>query len=52
MDYFWTPTPNQLMAIAEGYSSDPRFKENFDKLHPSLAAFMGEAVRIYVQNLH
>lgn len=52
MEYFWTPSPDQLIAIAEGYSSDPRFKKNFDKVHPFLAAFMGEAVKIYVQNLH
>ena len=51
MNYFWTPNPEQLLAIAEGYSSDPRFKKNFDKVHPGLAEFMGEAVRFYVKNL-
>jgi len=51
MDYFWTPSPDQLLAIAEGYSSDPRFKKKFDKVHPGLAKFMGEAVRFYVHNL-
>jgi hypothetical protein len=51
MDYFWTPSPDQLLAIAEGYSSDPRFKKKFDKVHPGLAKFMGEAVRFYMHNL-
>jgi DNA-binding transcriptional MerR regulator len=49
MDHFWTPKLNQLAAIAEGYSSDPRFKANFDKIDPRLAGFMGEAVRVYVK---
>lgn len=48
MDYFWTPNPDQLLALAEGYNDDPRFKANFDKIHPDLAAFMGAAVRVYV----
>jgi hypothetical protein len=32
MDYFWTPTLDQLLALANGYNDDPRFKANFDKL--------------------
>ncbi len=46
---FLSPDNEQLVAIAEGYSLDPRFKTNFDKYHPDLAAFMLEAVKIYVQ---
>lgn len=49
MQYFWSPNNEQLVAIAEGYSLDPRFKVNFDKYHPDLANFMLEAVKIYVQ---
>lgn len=48
MDYFWTPTLDQLAGLAEMYSADPRFRANFDDMHPRLAEFMGEAVRIYV----
>jgi DNA-binding transcriptional MerR regulator len=48
MDYFWTPTLEQLLELANGYNDDMRFKENFDKMHPQLAQFMREAVRIYV----
>src|SRR5215208_2997023 len=48
MDYFWTPRLEQLLALANGYHDDPRFRANFDKMHPQLAEFMREAVRHYV----
>ncbi len=50
MDYFWTPQLDQLLALANGYNDDTRFKANFDKMHPQLAEFMREAVNIYVAN--
>lgn len=50
MDYFWTPNLDQLLALANGYNDDPRFKANFDKMHPQLAEFMREAVQVYVAN--
>ncbi len=50
MDYFWTPQRDQLLALTNGYNDDPRFKANFDKMHPQLAEFMREAVNIYVAN--
>jgi DNA-binding transcriptional MerR regulator len=49
MDYFWTPNLDQLLGLAEMYNTDERFKANFDKIDPHLAAFMLEAVRIYVE---
>lgn len=49
MDYFWTPNDEQLLAIANGYASDPRFKANFDRVHPQLAEFVGDVVTIYMQ---
>jgi MerR family transcriptional regulator, thiopeptide resistance regulator len=48
MDYFWTPKLEQLLALANGYNDDPRFKANFDKMHPALADFLREAVQVYV----
>lgn len=51
MDYFWTPSPEQLIGLAEGYVHDPRFRANFDAMHPKLAEFMLEAVRVYVSHL-
>ena len=50
MDYFWTPKLEQLSALANGYNDEPRFKANFDKMHPQLAKFMREAVNVYVTN--
>ncbi|MBK8420587.1 MerR family transcriptional regulator [Candidatus Villigracilis saccharophilus] len=49
MDYFWTPDLDQLLGLANGYNDDPRFKANFDKMHPQLAEFMREAVKVYVE---
>lgn len=50
MDYFWTPDLDQLAGLAELYNADARFKANFDEMDPRLAAFMREAVSIYVKN--
>jgi hypothetical protein len=49
MDYFWTPNLDQLLGLANGYNDDPRFKANFEKIHPGLAEFMREAVKVYVE---
>jgi MerR family transcriptional regulator, thiopeptide resistance regulator len=50
MDYFWTPNLDQLVALSEGYVDDPRFKANFDQIHPELAEFVRDAVKLYVEN--
>jgi MerR family transcriptional regulator, thiopeptide resistance regulator len=50
LEYFWTPNLDQLVGLANGYNDDPRFKANFDKMHPGLAEFMREAVSVYVSN--
>ncbi len=49
MDYFWTPNDQQLLGLAEGYNSDPRFKANFDQVDPHLAEFMLAAVQVYLK---
>ena len=49
MDYFWNPNLEQLLGLANGYNDDPKFKANFDKMHPQLAEFMLEAVKVYVE---
>jgi MerR family transcriptional regulator, thiopeptide resistance regulator len=49
MDYFWTPNLDQLLGLAEMYNTDERFKANYDQLHPKLAEFMREAVKVYVE---
>ncbi|MBI5954420.1 MAG: MerR family transcriptional regulator [Chloroflexi bacterium] len=48
MDYFWTPKLDQLLGLANMYNDDPKFKANFDDMHPKLASFMREAVTVYV----
>ena len=48
MEYFWASEDEQLLGLANLYNDDPRFKANFDKIHPDLAAFVREAVRVYV----
>ncbi len=50
MDYFWTPNLEQLLGLADGYVDDPRFRANFDAMHPQLAEFMREAVKTYVES--
>lgn len=50
MDYFWTPKLDQLSALADNYNEDPRFKENFEKMHAGLAEFIREAIKVYVKN--
>jgi DNA-binding transcriptional MerR regulator len=50
MDYFWTPNLDQLIGLTELYYADERFKANYDALHPQLAEFIREAVKVYVEN--
>lgn len=50
MDYFWTPNLDQLLGLAGMYNDDPKFKANFDDMHPKLAEFMREAVTVYVNS--
>jgi DNA-binding transcriptional MerR regulator len=47
--YFWTPNDQQCLALATGYRDDPAFRKTYDAIHPELAAFMVEAVRIYIE---
>lgn len=51
IEYFWTPSPEALLGLADLYNDDPRFKENFDKIDGRLAPFMREAVSAYVKRL-
>jgi MerR family transcriptional regulator, thiopeptide resistance regulator len=47
MEYFWSPRDDQLVGLTDLYNNDPRFKANYDRVHPQLAEFMREAVKIY-----
>ena len=50
MQYFWSPNDEQLLGLADLYNDDPRFKAKYEKVHPGLAEFMREAVKVYVKN--
>lgn len=50
IEYFWVPNDEQLLGLADLYNEDSRFKANFDKIHPTLAEFMREAIKVYVEN--
>ena len=47
MENFWSPNDEQLVGLAHLYNDDPRFKANYDKVHPRLAEFVLEAVTLY-----
>ena len=49
LEYFWVPNDEQCVALAAGYRDDPAFRKTFDAIHPELAAFMAEAVRVRVE---
>jgi hypothetical protein len=50
IEKFWKPEDEQLVALADGYVNEPRFRKFYDNLHPDLAEFIRDAVRIYVGN--
>lgn len=49
MQYFWSPSDEQILGLADLYNDDPRFRANFDKIYPNLAGFIREAVKVYVK---
>ncbi len=49
--YFWSPNDAQCVALAANYRDDPAFRKNFDAIHPGLASFVAEAVRVYAGKL-
>jgi hypothetical protein len=50
IEYFWSPKDAQLLGLADGYNDDPRFRAFYDRIHPDLAPFIREAVKVYVKN--
>lgn len=50
MQYFWSPSDEQLLGLADLYNDDPRFKSNYETLAPGLARFMREALKVYVKD--
>jgi MerR family transcriptional regulator, thiopeptide resistance regulator len=51
MRYFYEPTKEILLGLSQGYVEDPEFNATFQRIHPELAGFIREAVKIYCQKL-
>lgn len=51
LHYFYDPTIEILRGLPDLYVDDPRFRQNFDKIHPALAEFMRKAVTFYCDQL-
>lgn len=47
MHYFYDPDNEMLLRLADLYNEDPRFAANINRIHPGLAEFMREAIKIY-----
>ncbi len=49
--YFYEPTTEILLGLADGYNDDPRFAAFFQRIHPDLAPFLRSAIQIYCRGL-
>ncbi len=47
--YFYEPTQEILLGLAEMYNDHPDFAATFQRIHPELAAFMRDAIRVYCE---
>ena len=48
MQNFWSPNLDQLVGLGELYTTDDRFKINYERVKPGLADFYLRAIRVYV----
>ena len=48
---WYEPTLEILRGLGELYTTDPRFRANFEKIHPNLAEYVKEAIGEYVDVL-
>jgi len=51
MRYFYEPTTEMLRGLGDLYNDHPEFAANFARMHPDLASFMREAIKVYCQTL-
>lgn len=49
--YFYEPTKEILLGLADGYNDDPAFAQFFERIHPDLAAFMRQAIQRYCEKM-
>jgi len=45
--YFYEPTTEVLLGLGDLYNDDPEFQAFFNRIHPELAEFMRQAIRVY-----
>lgn len=48
---FYDCPPEEYRGLGDLYVDDPRFAANYEQVHPGLARFMREAMRIYADKL-
>ncbi len=49
--WFYEPTREMLLGLADMYNEHPDFNANFQRIHPDLADFMRKAVKIYCDKM-
>ena len=49
--YFYEPTRQLMLGLAQTYTNDIRFKKNFEKIHPDLPAFLRQAIEHYCESI-
>lgn len=49
--YFYEPSVERLLGLADLYNDHPDFIANFQKIHPDLPEFLRQAIRVYCKNL-
>ena len=49
--YFYEPTKDILLGLAQLYNEDPRFRAFFEKIHPDLPNFLHQAIEVYCKDL-
>lgn len=49
--YFYEPTKEILLGLAQGYNRHPEFRAFFEKMHPDLPEFLRQAIEHYCQGV-
>ena len=47
MRYFYEPSWETLRGLGQLYVTDPKFRANFEKMHPDLPVYLNEAIQLY-----
>jgi hypothetical protein len=47
IEFFYPTTPEALRGLAQMYTQDERFKANYDRVDPRLAAYILDCVKAY-----